>query len=261
MDAMNNLLNIGTEQLEYRWAGDPEAKGPVLIFLHEGLGCVAMWKDFPDRLAAMTGKRVFIYSRSCYGASSVARYPRKLSFMHTEGLEILPKVLDAAGIDEAILVGHSDGGSISLINAGGTKDPRVKALVLEAAHVFVEDLSVQGIVAAKANYETGKLREGLARYHGDNVDNAFWGWNDSWLDPDFLAWNIEEFLPGVAVPTLVIQGEDDAYGTLKQVDAIVAQVSGPVEKFVIPNCGHSPHSEMPDEVLDAMAAFINGLAL
>lgn len=181
--------------------------------------------------------------------------------MHTEGLEILPKVLDAAGIDEAILVGHSDGGSISLINAGGVKDPRIKALVLEAAHVFVEDLSIHGIEAAKVNYETGKLREGLTRYHGENVEEAFWGWNNTWLNPEFRDWNIEEFLPGVSVPTLVIQGEDDAYGTLKQVEAIVAQVSGPVEKFVIPACGHSPHSEKPEETLSAMAGFINGLEL
>jgi pimeloyl-ACP methyl ester carboxylesterase len=261
MDAVNTLLDVGSEQLEYRWAGNPEASGPVLVFLHEGLGCVALWKNFPDRLAAMTGNRVFVFSRSCYGASSVARYPRTVQFMHTEGLEILPKVLDAAGIDEAILVGHSDGGSISLINAGGVKDPRIKALVLEAAHVFVEDLSIHGIEAAKVNYETGKLREGLTRYHGENVEEAFWGWNNTWLNPEFRDWNIEEFLPGVSVPTLVIQGEDDAYGTLKQVESIVAQVSGPVEKFVIPACGHSPHSEKPEETLSAMAGFINGLEL
>lgn len=257
---MTTLLDIGGEHLEYRWVGDPEATGPVLVFLHEGLGCVGLWKDFPDRLAAATGKRAFVYSRSCYGTSSVARYPRTVRFMHTEGLEILPRVLDAAGIDEAILVGHSDGGSISLINAGGVQDPRVKALVLEAAHVFVEDLSIQGIEAAKANYETGKLRDGLARYHGDNVDKAFWGWNDTWLAPEFRDWNIEEYLSGVSVPTLVIQGETDAYGTLRQVDAIVAQVSGPVEKFILPACGHSPHSEKPDDTLGAMARFVDGLA-
>jgi pimeloyl-ACP methyl ester carboxylesterase len=260
MDAVPNLLDIGSEQLEYRRTGNPDAEGPVLVFLHEGLGCVAMWKDFPDRIADATGKRAFIFSRSCYGASSVARYPREVDFMHREGLEILPKVLDAAGIDAAILVGHSDGGSISLINAGGVKDPRVKALILEAAHVFVEDLSVQGIEEAKASYQQGKLKSGLARYHGDNVEKAFWGWNDIWLSPGFLSWNIEEYLPGVTIPTLVIQGEDDAYGTLKQVEAIVSQVSGPVEKVVLKNCGHSPHNEKPAETCDAMAKFINALS-
>jgi pimeloyl-ACP methyl ester carboxylesterase len=164
-------------------------------------------------------------------------------------------VLDAAGIRSAILVGHSDGASISLIDAGGRRDPRVRGLVLMAPHVFNEDLSVRSIEAARDAYEQGTLRAQLARYHGENVDCAFRGWNRAWLDPGFREWNIEEFLPAIEIPVLLIQGENDEYGTSRQVEAIRDQVAGPVELTMLPDCGHSPHRDQPGATLEAIGRF------
>jgi pimeloyl-ACP methyl ester carboxylesterase len=175
--------------------------------------------------------------------------------MHDEALVVLPAGLDAASVRDAILVGHSDGASIALIHAGSPKGGRVRALVLEAPHVFCEDLSVRSITAAAERYRRGELRR-LERHHGPNVDVAFWGWNRVWLDPAFRDWNIEEYLPAVRVPALLIQGEDDEYGTLRQLDAIEAGCRGPVERLVLPQCGHSPHRDQPDRTLAAMAAFV-----
>ena len=173
--------------------------------------------------------------------------------MHEEG-RVLPAVLDAAGIDQAILVGHSDGGSIALLAAAAVPD-RVRALVLEAPHVFCEDISVRSIEEARAAYLTGDLRARLARFH-DDVDGAFWGWNRAWLDPGFRAWNIEDVLPRITVPTLVIQGEQDPYGTLAQVDAVERGLAGPVTRRILPDCGHSPHRDQRDAVLDEIATFV-----
>ncbi len=256
MDSSTERLVLPDEELEYRWVGDENAAGPVLVFLHEGLGCAALWKDFPDRVCTKTERRGLVFSRSCYGHSSYARLPRAVEFMHIEGLEILPKVLDAAGIEKAILVGHSDGASISLINAGGVQDPRVEGLIVEAPHVFVEEFSIKAISQTRETYLNTDLRKKLRKYHGLNVDNAFWGWNDIWLDPDFLEWNIEEYLSKITIPTLVIQGEDDEYGTMEQVDRIEAQIGGKLETCKIPDCGHSPHNAKPDETLNAMVGFI-----
>jgi len=256
MDTQNERLVLASEELEYRWVGDPDASGPVLVFLHEGLGCAALWKDFPDKVAEATGLRGFVYSRSCYGHSSYARLPRKVEFMHIEGIEILPQVLAAAGIEEAILIGHSDGASIALLNAGGVEGTPVKGVIVEAPHVFTEDFAVQAISQTREAYLNTDLRKKLRKYHGLNVDNAFWGWNDIWLDPDFLKWNIEEYLPNIRVPTLVIQGEADEYGTMEQVDRVEAQIGGPIETCKIPDCGHSPHNEKREEALEAMVKFI-----
>ncbi|MCW9034856.1 MAG: alpha/beta hydrolase [Rhodospirillales bacterium] len=260
MDDVVERLVLPNEELEYRWVGDENAEGPVLVFLHEGLGCAALWKDFPDKVAAAAGRRGLVYSRSCYGHSSYARLPRAVEFMHTEGLEILPQVLETAGIEKAILIGHSDGASISLINAGGVKDGRVQALILEAPHVFVEKFAVDAISETRETYLNTDLRKKLRRYHGLNVDNAFWGWNDIWLDPDFLEWNIEEYLPKITVPTLIIQGEGDEYGTMEQVVRTEAGIGGKIETCILPDCGHSPHNTKPEETLEAMVSFIKGLA-
>jgi len=251
----NPRLAAGGAQLEYVWSGPPPDEAPTLVFLHEGLGCAALWKDFPQRAAAATGLGVMAYSRRGYGASDAVAVPRPLTYMHEEGLEVLPQVLDAARVQSAILVGHSDGASIALINAGGRQDPRVRGLVLMAPHVFNEELSVRSIRAAKQAYENGPLREQLARWHGDNVDCAFWGWNRAWLHPDFLEWNIEEYLPQIKVPCLVIQGEDDQYGTIEQVEAIRRQVAGPVDVLMLPDCRHSVFRDQPEATLEAIAHF------
>jgi len=246
--------------LECRWCGPArEREKPVLVFLHEGLGCVGLWKDFPDLVADACGLPAVVFSRQGYGKSAPIPLPRPVNFMHHEGLKVLPALFDALGIDEAILVGHSDGASISLIHAGSGAAKVVKGLVLEAPHVFVEPETLAGIRDAKKAYQKGGLRDGLQRYHGDNVDCAFWGWNGVWLNPDFERWNIEEYLPGVEVPTLVIQGEDDEYGTGAQVEAIARQASGPVETRMLPNCGHAPHVQQREKVAEAMIEFIEKL--
>ena len=251
------FITIDDKNLEYEWHGPPPHEAPTLVFLHEGLGSVAMWRDFPGLLAAQTGFGAFVYSRAGYGASDAAELPRSVRFMHDEAFVSLPKVLDAMAIREAILVGHSDGGSIAIIYAGATQDPRVRALILEAPHVFVEDLGIESIRALAKSYREGDLRSRLARYHRRNVDEMFWGWNDIWLASDFRAWNIEEYLPGIVAPVLLIQGLDDLYGTLDQVRATERGCSAEVETVILPDCGHSPHSEQPDRVLGVMSAFLN----
>jgi pimeloyl-ACP methyl ester carboxylesterase len=180
--------------------------------------------------------------------------------MHEEGFTGLPEVLDAAGVRTAWLVGHSDGGSIALLHASTPRAlPRVRGLLLEAPHVFCEEVTVRAIAQARLEYLNGDLRARLARYHGPNVECAFWGWNRAWLDPGFRAWNIEDCLPSVTVPVLVIQGTDDPYGTLLQVDAIERGCSGGVRRCVFDRCGHSPHRDRPGETLREMASFLRDL--
>lgn len=250
-------LKAGGHQLEYVWHGPPPADAPTLVFLHEGLGCVSLWRDFPARVAEATGCGALVYSRAGYGESQEITLPRPVSFMHDEALITLPEVLIATGVREAVLVGHSDGGSIALIHAGSAKpEAQVRGLVLEAPHVFVENVSVESIARAAENYERGDLRRGLERYHGENVDCAFWGWNKVWLDPQFRSWNIEEYLPRIKTPVLVVQGEDDEYGTLRQVEAIERGCTGPVESVILPQCGHSPHRDQPERTLEAIVAFV-----
>ena len=252
-------ITAGGDRLECRWWGAPDCSGPTLVLLHEGLGCVAMWRDFPARLQRRTGLRVFAYSRAGYGGSDPARLPRRVDYMHVEGREVVGAVLDAAGIDDAVLVGHSDGASISIVHAGEhAQGPatRIRALVLLAPHVFCEDVSIESIRAAGDAYRRGALRERLARHHGDRVDAAFFGWHDAWLRPEFRGWSIEEFLPGVTAPVLLIQGVRDAYGTSAQLDAIERGVSGPVTRTWLEDCGHAPHRESPEATLDAITAFL-----
>ena len=313
-------ITAGGVRLECRWWGIPGRAGPTLVLLHEGLGCVAMWRDFPARLHARTGLRVFAWSRAGYGGSDPAALPRRTDYMHVEGRHGVGAVLGAAGIDDAVLVGHSDGASIAIVYAGergmcapregagssaiarsgehgmradqwvpgspaivrtgepmddlrlagappapvprtdrhvdDSPPPRIRALVLLAPHVFCEDVSIESIRAAGDAYRRNGLRERLARYHGDQVDAAFFGWHDAWLLPGFRHWSIQGFLPGIAVPVLLIQGERDAYGTVAQLDAIGHGVAGPVTRRWLAGCGHAPHRERPDETLDAVEAFL-----
>ncbi len=257
---MDSLVAAG-HRLEAAWLGPAPEAAPTLVLLHEGLGSVRGWRDFPARLVEATGLGALVYSRWGYGQSDPVPLPRPLTYMHDEALASVPEVLDAAGVKQAILLGHSDGGSIALVFAGSglPAAARLLGLVLEAPHVFVEDVSVQSIAAAAEAYRTGDLRARLSRQHGDNVDGAFWGWNRAWLDPGFRAWNIEAFLPRVKVPSLVVQGADDPYGTLAQVDAIETKSGGPVSRLVLPDCGHSPHRDQPEATIEAVARFVRSL--
>ena len=240
------------------WEPDepPAAGADPVGLLHEGLGSVSMWRDFPAALASRARRRVMAYSRFGHGQSDRPASPHTVAFMHDEAA-LLPAVLDAAGITRAILFGHSDGGSIAII--ASAHDPaRVATLILEAPHVFVEDISVASIERTTASYRTGDLRARLGRHHRD-VDAAFHGWSDVWLDPAFREWNLEALLPRVTCPALLIQGEQDEYGTLAQVEAIVRQSTGPVQRLVLEQCGHSPHRDQPETVLAAASRFLGRL--
>jgi len=234
------------------------APATTLVFLHEGLGSCSTWRDFPERLAAACGLAGLVYSRGGYGASDPVALPRPLTYLEDEA-QILPHVLDAAGVERAILFGHSDGASIALLHAA-TGDPRLAALVLEAPHVFVEDCAIEAIAQIREDYLRTDLRSRLARHHGANVDVAFRGWNDAWLDPAFRRWNIEACLPRIRVPILLFQGDADPYGTLRQADAIAAASGGPVRIERLAACGHTPHREREAEVLRTTASFLGALA-
>ena len=250
------FFNIDGVALEYQQYTPPQSSDLTLVLLHEGLGCVAMWKDFPQLLAEQTGCRVLAYSRNGYGGSDPCSLPRPLSFMHDEGLRVLPQVLAAAEIQKAILIGHSDGASIALINAGGLVDSRIQGLILLAPHVFVEELTLASIREAKTAYQTTELRERLTRYHGANVDCAFWGWNQVWLDPEFEDWNLEAYLSKIEVPVLLIQGEQDQYGTTRQLEKITGQLQQPSEMILLPDCGHSPFRDHPVATTKAIVGFL-----
>jgi pimeloyl-ACP methyl ester carboxylesterase len=230
------------------------ANGTTLVFLHEGLGSVGQWRDFPSLLCEKTGLPALVYDRWGYGKSDPFTVPRPRDYLHDEARLGLPALLDECGIGSAILIGHSDGGSIALIYASMRPD-RVRAVITEAAHVFVESVTLEGIREALNVYASTDLGKRLARYHGDKTDLVFHGWADTWLSPEFCDWNIEEVLPGVRCPVLVIQGIDDRYGTPAQVNAIERQVSGPAKALLV-QCGHIPHAEAREEVLEGMARFI-----
>jgi pimeloyl-ACP methyl ester carboxylesterase len=249
------FVTVGSRRLEYERIGGAAGRR-TLGFLHEGLGSVATWKDFPARVAAATGCEALAYSRAGYGRSDPAVQPRPVTYMHDEALVTLPELLDALAVPRPVLVGHSDGASIALVHAAAS-GREVAGLVLMAPHVMVEDLSVRSIAAAKVAYETTDLRAKLARYHAD-VDGAFWGWNRIWLDPAFRRWDIREYLPRVRCPVLAIQGEDDEYGTMEQVERLRAAVRG-AEVLKLARCGHSPHRDQPDATLAAIARFVERL--
>ena len=225
-----------------------------LVFLHEGLGSISHWNDFPARVAAATGFPAVVYSRYGSGNSDLLEEPRPVTYMHDEALKALPELLAKLNLETPILIGHSDGASIALMYAAVHN--RVRGLVLLAPHVFVEDLSVQSIAEAKVKFETTNLAEKLARHHRDAA-RTFWGWNNIWLNPDFRRWNIEEYLPRITCPILVIQGLDDQYGTMAQPEAIARQSRGPVEILRLADCRHSAHRDQPDAVLDALARFVS----
>jgi pimeloyl-ACP methyl ester carboxylesterase len=245
--------------IETQHWGPSSDTAPTLVLLHEGLGCVSLWRDFPEALVAATGCGVFAYSRFGYGKSGPASLPRPMSYMHDEALDVLSRVLDAAGVQRAMLVGHSDG-SIAAIHAGALHDPRVLGLVLIAAHFFVEDVNIASIRDIKHTYERGDLRARLARYHSD-VDMAFRGWNDAWLDPRFRAFNITAQVARIHAPMLALQGADDPYGTAEQLRVLERTASCPVETHLIESARHAPHLEAKQATLDLIVPFVRNVLM
>jgi pimeloyl-ACP methyl ester carboxylesterase len=252
--APSGHVHIGDSDLEYRLIGPQPSQAPTIVMLHEGLGSVALWGDFPDRLQAATRMGVFVYSRAGYGASTPVTLPRPLDYMSREALDVLPALLDAIGFERGVLLGHSDGASIAAIHAGGTGDHRVRGLVMIAPHFVVEEVSVASIAEIKRAYETTDLRTKLARWHR-NVDNAFYGWNDAWLHPDFRRWDIGEYLAYIRVPVAILQGEGDQYGTIRQIEIAKEECYCPVDVTMIPGAGHSPHREVPELTLATISEF------
>jgi pimeloyl-ACP methyl ester carboxylesterase len=243
------VISIGGYQLEAAWWGEGP---PGLVLLHEGLGSVGLWRGWPARLAQATGWPVFAWSRAGYGRSVPCKLPRPFEYHDIEA-RLLPAVLDAGGAQNCLLIGHSDGATIAALHAATAPDPRVAGLVLMAPHYLVEQISLTGLRAARAAWEAGDLRARLARHH-DDVEAAFHGWNDTWLNPAFSAWNVTARLAGIAVPALQMQGAADPYGTTAQTNALDRAAPGLAETLVLP-VGHTPHQEAEAEVLAAIAAF------
>jgi pimeloyl-ACP methyl ester carboxylesterase len=246
------FLRVGVSDLEYRMIGPDPAEAPTIVMLHEGLGSLALWGDFPDRLQAATGTGVFVYSRAGYGASTPVKLPRPLDYMEIEALEVLPALLDKIGFRRGLLLGHSDGASIAAIYAGGISDHRIRGVALIAPHFIVEDLT--GITETKRAYETTDFRKKLARWHRD-ADHTFYGWCDAWLDPKFRDWDISDYLAYIRVPVAILQGADDEYGTIRQIEIAQAECYCPVDVTIIPGVGHSPHRQAPEATVDAIAEF------
>jgi pimeloyl-ACP methyl ester carboxylesterase len=252
-----NFVRAGGHRLEYAWFGTGHDAAHPLVMLHEGLGSLSQWRDFPGRLAGATGRRVLAYSRYGYGRSDPIAGPRSVDFMHVEALATLPELLAALDVKAPVLFGHSDGGSIALLHAG-SGGPPVRAVIALAPHVMVEPVSVASIAQVRQVYLDTDLRARLARHH-EHVDSAFWGWNDIWLHPDFLTWNIEAVLPAIGCPVLAIQGLDDEYGTLEQIRR-VAHGARDVELVELSACGHSPQRDQPERVLEATVRFLARVA-
>ena len=241
--------------LEVQWVGSDDPARPVVMFLHEGLGSVARWKDFPQQFCERHGLRGLVYSRYGYGNSTPRPADERWEpdFMHRQAHEVLPALLAALGIERPWLFGHSDGGSIALLHAARFAE-NLRGVIVLAPRIFVEDISVASIRMAREAYLNDGLRERLARYHAD-VDSAFMGWNDIWLDPAFRRWNIESELPAIHCPVLAVQGEDDEYGTLEQIHGI-ARKAPQARTLVLPNCGHSPHRDQPEALSREAGNFI-----
>ncbi|MBU1565211.1 MAG: alpha/beta hydrolase [Proteobacteria bacterium] len=254
---MSTLHLKSGQEIYYRLISGDE-NNLYLVFLHEGLGCTAMWKDFPDQLCRMTNCPGLVYDRSGYGKSSPLQHSRTIHYLHDYALGELPEVLEKTLLGKAfVLIGHSDGGSISLI-FGAEKSPHLKAIITEAAHVFVEPETLRGIESAVEAYEEGHFR-GLFKYHGEKTGGLFQAWATTWLSEWFKSWNIEYLLPSIECPLLILQGSGDQYGTERQVESIVAKSSGIAVPVFVENCGHAPHQEQSERVLQILADYIGQL--
>ena len=250
-------LTLDGASLEYRMIGPPPGAAPTIVMLHEGLGSVSTWGGFPTALATRTGMGVFVYSRSGYGRSSPVPLPRPLDYMQRDAIAVLPKLLDAIGLQRGVLLGHSDGASIAAFYAGSVQDHRIRALVLMAPHFFTEPEGLAEIGRARENYATSDLRARLARHH-DDVDIAFRGWNDAWLDPGFeKSFRLTPVLAHIRAPILIVQGKGDRYGTIRQVRVAEEECRCPVASVLLDHCGHAPHREQPVATLEAVGAFLD----
>lgn len=248
-------LNAGDKRLEYTWVHRVPRDGePALIFLHEALGCITMWRSFPEKLCEALDMPGLVYSRAGYGGSETTDLPRPITYQEDEA-RVLDDILDQLGLERVIHIGHSDGGTIALIHAAIDQQDRVLAAVSMAGHVFNEEICVAGIKEALEVWESTDLREKLKRHHGDNVDVAFFGWNDTWQREDYWHWNVEKYLPDISCPLLVMQGKDDNYGSERQVDAIVSGAGGDATKVMLDACGHNPHFDQTDQVIDEIKRF------
>jgi pimeloyl-ACP methyl ester carboxylesterase len=256
--ADRGFLDLPPLRLEYRMIGPRPEAAPTVVMLHEGLGSAAAWGSFPEEIAAATGAGVFAYSRAGYGRSSPGAMPRSTRFMEEEASDVLPRVLAAIGFQRGLLLGHSDGASIAAIYAGSVQDHRVRGLILIAPHFFTEEIGINEIRRARKSFETGGLRERLKAWHVD-VDCAFRSWSEPWLQPDMLHWDITEALAYIRVPILIVQGEDDQFGSLKQVETAQHECNCPVETLVLPGIRHVPQREAPEVTLQTVTGFINRL--
>lgn len=248
-------VTAGGKGLEWASFGPaPKGDAPVIVLLHEGLGCLALWRDFPEKLTAATGLPVFVYSRAGYGQSDAADLPRPLDYMTREAIDALPDVLNAIGARHYLLMGHSDGATIAAAYAGGVEDFRVRGLILMAPHFFTEPMGLTAIAEAKVAFDSGDMREKMAKYHAD-PEATFRGWNDAWLDPGFKEWNVAEVIDYLRIPTLAIQGNDDQYGTRAQIDEVETRSYAPVDVVMLDDCRHAPQFDQPQAVLDAVSEF------
>lgn len=254
-DAPTSRLVIDGVALEYACHGSAPKDAPTIVMLHEGLGCVALWRDFPRQVAEATGCGVFVFSRRGYGQSDPIPLPRPLDFMTREAVDVLPQILDAIGFRQGILFGHSDGATIAAIYAGSFSDHRVRGLILMAPHFFTEQGGLAEIAKTNAAFEATDLSTRMAKYHAD-VDGAFRGWADTWLHPDFKDWNVAEVIDYFRIPVLAIQGRDDQYGTLEQIEEIESRAYSPVDLVVLDDCQHAPHAEQLDATLAAVGEFV-----
>lgn len=252
-------LQADEKTLEYACFGPGPDQAPTIVLLHEGLGCTALWRDFPIRLAAATGWGVFVYSRAGYGHSDLADLPRPVAYMTREAEDVLPQVLDAIGFRQGILMGHSDGATIAAIYGGSVPDYRVRGLILMAPHFFAEPLGLEEIERARIAYETTDLPKKMARYHRD-PDTTFRGWNDVWLSAGFRTWNVGDAIDYLRIPVLAIQGREDQYGTLAQIDEIETRSYAPVDVAILENCRHAPFLEQPEQTLEHVTDFVTRLA-
>ena len=253
---MHATVNIGETALECAWFGPRPPDAPTIVMMHEGLGSVSTWRNFPERLAEATKAGVFALSRAGYGRSSPASLPRPMDYLRREAIDVLPKVLDAIGFRRGILLGHSDGGSIAAIYAGSVQDHRVRGLVLIEPHFFVEEINIAAIQKIGADYESTALRGRLARHHA-NVDDTFHGWRNMWLDPRFKSFDMRQELNYIRVPILIVKGENDPYSTREQIKVAEEECYCPVESIIVPKARHAPHHEAPDITLAAISSFIN----
>ncbi|BCH28197.1 hydrolase [Mesorhizobium sp. L-8-10] len=248
-------LVAGGKSLEWAaWWRESAEDAPVIVMLHEGLGCLSLWRGFPGQIADATGLPVFAYSRAGYGQSDPAELPRPPDYMTREAIDVLPAVLDAIGARNYILLGHSDGATIAAIHAGSVGDFRIRGAVLMAPHFFTEPMGLAEIAKAKEAFATTDLRQRMARHHRD-PEATFRGWNDAWLDPGFVSWNVADVIDYLRVPVLVIQGEHDQYGTVAQIEEIENRSSAPVDVVLLEDCRHSPQFDQPERTIEAVREF------